>query len=116
MNILTPTYKSNNVQYSGSYKDVPPAEEMLSDQQVIELISNITGDEFCEDLNMTLTFMEEHDIKFSHNQLMNLLKEAHGKLSDIYVIAHSHNRQSSCYKVHDSWRKRALHQYEELVK
>lgn len=89
-------------------------DESLLDCEVVELIESISGDEFCETLACDIFFMEDHERKLTRQYLMDMLKTASNKLSDIYTIAHSHNRQSSCYTVHDSWRKRALEQYDGL--
>lgn len=71
-----------------------------TDQDVLKIISQITGDDFCEELDMTAAFHPE--------KLTPLEKQAHEKLSRIYMLAHSHDKSASCYRVHGEWRKLAI--------
>jgi len=68
------------------------------DQRVLSMIDRITGDDFCEELDL-------------HSQLgdglTGELKTAHEKLSAIYRAAHSAVAPNTCHHVHDDWRKEA---------
>ena len=69
----------------------------MTDQQALELISRICGDNFCEDL----------DIRNAHRKLHGELAVAHEKLGKVYRIAHALVTSHCCYSVHDDWRKEA---------
>jgi hypothetical protein len=81
--------------------------DKLTNEQVIELIDYLSGDEFCEELALT-TFS---DYSPSPERMKKLLDAASDKLSTIYQIAHSHNTQPSCYSVHNSWREGSRRRY-----
>lgn len=66
------------------------------DQRVIHAISRLTGDDFCEELDIRAAFHSE--------ELTERERVCHAKLSAIYQLAHSHDRSASCYRVHDNWR------------
>ena len=73
------------------------AERAISDQDVIRRISRITGDAFCEDLDMRVALRPD--------EVSPELKSANEKLALIYRLAHSHDTSARCYRVHDDWRK-----------
>ena len=77
----------------------------VTDQQALHLINRITGDEFCEDLDLT---------DFS-TPLTGDLKIAHEKLSLIYRIAHSMDQSGTCYRNHESWREEAEDEFNKLA-
>ena len=71
----------------------------MTDQQALETIERICGDDFCEDLsmkNLTNDLTSDSD-----------LKTAADKLSAIYRIAHSLVQSHTCFRVHDDWREEA---------
>ena len=68
-----------------------------TDQDVIRRIARITGDAFCEDLDMRMAFAPD--------EVSPELKSANEKLALIYRLAHSHDTSARCYRVHDDWRK-----------
>ncbi len=72
---------------------------MKTDQEVLALIDEITGDDFCFDLDCLAAFNPE--------RLSQKEKGCHEKLSLIYKLAHSFNRSTICHHVHDDWRKLA---------
>lgn len=82
----------------------------LTDQQLIELVDSIVGDEFCEDLNCIIEFGHEK----TYEQTRKLLVTARDKLVDIYTFVHSHNKEHSCHHVHDVWREQAVQAYEKM--
>src|SRR3990167_9165465 len=69
-----------------------------ADNAIIREISLLTGDDFCEDLDIRVAFDKKQS--FTATELA-----CHEKLSRIYRIAHSHDRAASCYHVHENWRK-----------
>ena len=70
----------------------------MTDQQALELISRICGDNFCEELDMRNSL---------HRKLRGDLAVAHEKLGKVYRIAHALVTSHCCYPVHDDWRKEA---------
>ena len=80
-----------------------------TDQQALSLIELITGDDFCEDLDMRAFS------KGGESQLTGDLRIAHEKLSRIYMIAHSMVRDSVCHHVHDNWRAEIVPQLDEIL-
>ena len=77
-----------------------PAPAPVTPQDLLQLIESIVGDDFCEDLDCRAAF---HGEKLSATE-----KTAHGKLSMIYRIVHSHITEHTCYSVHDDWRALTL--------
>jgi len=73
------------------------ADEIDRLRKLLVLIERSVGDDFCEDLECRVAF---HAEKMTETE-----KTAHGKLSWIYRIVHSHIDSHSCYHVHDDWRK-----------
>lgn len=71
----------------------------MTDQQTIELIDSLTGDDFCVELDTKLAFRPE--------QMTDTEKSAAEKLALIYRIAHSMNQANACYRAHETWRKEA---------
>lgn len=68
-----------------------------TDQDVIRRIARITGDDFCEDLDI--------DVAFEPDEVSLALKIANDKLGQIYRLAHSHDTSATCYGRHHDWRK-----------
>ena len=69
----------------------------MNDQQALDLISRICGDNFCEEL----------DMRNAHRKLSGDLAIAHEKLGKVYRIAHALVTSHCCYPVHEVWRKEA---------
>jgi len=69
----------------------------MTDQQALETIDLLCGDDFCEDMSMRMRDLEPDSD----------LKTAVDKLSRIYRIAHSLVQSHSCFHVHDDWRHEA---------
>jgi hypothetical protein len=76
----------------------------LTDQQTIEIIDLLTGDDFCMDLEM----------RNADAPLTGDLKIAFDKLSRIYRIAHAQVQSHSCFEVHDDWRREAAQTFAAL--
>ena len=70
-----------------------------TDQDALDLINRICGDDFCEDVDMRYATMAPTDPD---------LKIALEKLSAVYRIAHSMVRSKVCYHVHEDWRQAIL--------
>lgn len=79
----------------------------MTDQQVLETIERIAGDDFCEEISMR--GLRPDDPRSDD------LKTAANKLSAIYRIAHSAVRSHTCFQVHESWRQEAEHTHDALV-
>lgn len=67
----------------------------LNDRELLRVIEGIVADDFCENLDMR------------HEELTGDLKIAKEKLSLIYRMAHSHDRDARCFPVHGKWREEA---------
>ena len=67
-------------------------------EEVIDIIEEIVGDEFCEALGM--------DAQTGHLSACETV--CHGKLSDIYRLAHAWNPRNSCFPVHTDWREQSI--------
>lgn len=67
-----------------------------TDQHVIAAIEALVADDFCEELAMQVAFHPE--------RLTSVELTASEKLSAVYRLSHSFNRQHACYRVHDDWR------------
>lgn len=76
-----------------------PTESVLTDQEVIGLIEQLAGDDFCEDLDCVAAF---HADELSERE-----KVCHDKISRIYRISHSHRRDAICHGIHEAWRAEA---------
>ena len=76
----------------------------MEDQQALELISQICGDDFCEEL----------DMRNAHRKLRGDLATAHEKLGKVYRIAHALVTSKVCYHVHDDWRKESERMVEAM--
>lgn len=66
------------------------------DQEALEAIERICGDDWCAEQDMLQLDREDGD-----------LKTAIDKLGEIYILAHSHILSNVCYHVHDDWRAKA---------
>jgi len=75
----------------------------MTDQQALEVIERICGDDFCEEMEMRGLPDSE-------------LKTAVDKLTMIYKISHSLVRSKVCHHVHDDWRQEAERMAKELPK
>ncbi len=71
----------------------------MTDQQALEVIERICGDDFCEDMSM-------QDLDRQPD-----LKTAIGKLSRIYRISHALGQSHSCFLSHQDWRDEAESAY-----
>lgn len=74
---------------------------MITDQQALDAIQRICGDDFCEDL----------DLRTIDGPLLGDLGIAHEKLSAVYRIAHSLVKSNICHGVHGGWRDDAEKTY-----
>ena len=77
----------------------------MNDQQALELISRICGDDFCEELDMRVR--SPHLSERAQRKMRGDLAAANEKLGKVYRIAHALVRSRDCYNVHDDWRKDA---------
>lgn len=77
----------------------------MNDQQALELISRICGDDFCEELDMRVR--SPHLSERAQRKMRGDLAAANEKLGKVYRIAHALVRSRDCYHVHDDWRKDA---------
>ncbi len=75
----------------------------MTDQQALEVIERICGDDFCEDMSM-------QDLDRQPD-----LKTAIGKLSRIYRISHALGQSHSCFLSHQDWRDEAEKTYAAIV-
>lgn len=75
---------------------VDQRQSALSDQEVLDLIQHIAGDDFCEDLDMRAGSITDP-----------MLKTAHEKLSAIYRYSHAFVKANRCHGVHNDWREEA---------
>lgn len=69
----------------------------MTDQQALELLDHLTGDDFCVELDTKLGLHPE--------MLTETEKAAAEKLGLLYRIAHSMNQSTLCHAWHDIWRK-----------
>lgn len=82
----------------------------LTNEQLLELVDSIVGDEFCEDLNCTVILGYEK----TYERTRAMLEEAARKLCDIYTVVHSHRTEHSCYHAHEPWREEGVVMYEKM--
>lgn len=73
---------------------------MSQELKALQAIEKITGDDFCEELDMLIAFHPE--------ELTSREKTMADKLSKIYRLAHSHDTEASCYDIHAAWRLELL--------
>jgi hypothetical protein len=91
----------------------------MTDQQALELIEKLSGDDFCEDMNCRLNMPErgpETGCETGQARCWDPaadpnLREAVDKLVAIYKIAHAFVASNSCYGSHDDWRAEAELRY-----
>ncbi len=76
----------------------------ITDQLALELIDQITGDDFCEDLDCRLHLPSEDGPRSWQIDPKSELGIAAEKLLQIYTIAHSMVKSNICYGAHDKWR------------
>ncbi len=82
--------------------------DKLTNEQVLELVERIVGDEFCEDLDMMVSFGPRRRLR----ETRRILREAGKKLVTIYRIVHGHRPEHRCHGVHDAWRREAVEMFE----
>lgn len=83
----------------------------LSNEELLELIERIVGDDFCEDLSCRVNF----DNFRNNAENIKMLVKAHNKLSDIYTFVHSHNKKTVCNHSHQTWRNEAIERYNNEI-
>lgn len=74
----------------------------MTDQEALKVIDQITGDDFCEDLSLTMFSGAPEG-----ETAKELLVTAAQKLSTVYRVAHAFVTSNSCYGSHEAWRKEA---------
>lgn len=63
----------------------------------LEKIEELVSDDFAFDIEGFEVFAKE----FTQDQALEMAR----RLGVIYMITHSHNKNHSCYGVHENWRK-----------
>ena len=48
------------------------------------------------------------DICLGYENTGKTLKDANEHIEMIYMVAHAHKKDTSCFKVHNNWRKKAV--------
>lgn len=80
----------------------------ITDQQALEVIERICGDDFCEDMDIQAALLVPPP------EWSPELRIAMEKLWTIWRIAHSIVKSHSCFGVHQDWREEAGTMYRAI--
>lgn len=81
----------------------------MTDRQILELVHNIVGGEFAEDLGMSAL----PDNEPSPERTLRLMRQASRCIGLVYSIVHGHLPRT-CHHVHGPWRDLAQKLYDQM--